>query len=280
MNPKKYVMVTHWDKHWDALPNHETYFPKDRILFELVNDNLVDNAPTLFIKLKNKRTKKPERTWIGYVYEFKEQADKVYFKVNLEKEVPLPEISEKKYLVLKEGWYLIDCCSKEGSIQLEFSLYPPLFYSLLKTREGGEFEDYVFMLLKLVGIHNIYKFENREQRGKPDGFFVFGKHLAVIYDCTLKEDFAESKAQQIENYCSQLKGGKLRYKTRAGEKEYDISARDKQVWIITRGNTRLVKQVDDIKIKEVSIQRLIEIYKKRLKENLDEGELEKELINI
>jgi len=54
------VMVTHWDGHWDALPNNETYYTKKMIRFELEVDKLLDGASTLFIKL-DKETKKPEK---------------------------------------------------------------------------------------------------------------------------------------------------------------------------------------------------------------------------
>ncbi len=49
-----------------------------------------------------------------------------------------------------------------------------------------------------------------KQKGRPDGFFVFGKHLAVIYDCTLEKDFKKEKSQQILNYVNQLKNEVLK----------------------------------------------------------------------
>jgi len=49
-----------------------------------------------------------------------------------------------------------------------------------------------------------------KQKGRPDGFFVFGKHLAVIYDCTLEKDFEKEKNQQIDNYVNQLKNEVLK----------------------------------------------------------------------
>jgi hypothetical protein len=121
-----------------------------------------------------------------------------------------------------------------------------------------EFENHTFWLLKLIGIHRLYRFE--KQRGNADGFFIFG-NLAVIYDCTLEEEFDETKKQQIQNYHAQLKSGKLEHE----KTFYDISHRQKQVWITSRGSPRVIKQIDDITVKEVPVQELIKIYKTRIK---------------
>jgi len=144
---------------------------------------------------------------------------------------------------------------------------------MLTTSDWKEFENYTFWLLKLIGIHKLHRFE--KQRGRADGFFIFG-NLAVIYDCTLEMKFDEAKKQQLENYCLQLKGGRLEH----DKTVYDISHHRKQVWIITRGVPRIIKQIDDIPIKEVPVQELIKIYKTRIKEDIDEKELEKALISI
>ena len=67
---------------------------------------------------------------------------------------------------------------------------------------------------------------------------------------------------------------------RGREKEYDIKDYNKQVWIITRGATRLIKEIYNIQVKEVSINKLIEIYGKRMEEDLDEEDLEIMLTHI
>jgi len=265
----KYVMVTHWDGHWDALPNNETHYTKKMIRFELKADKLLDRAPTLFVKL-NKETKKPEKAWIGYVYGFKDEDNKVHFKVHIEKSISLKDIPQH-YLSLKEGWYLEE--KVEPIIPPEFALYPPFFYSMLTTSDWKGFENFTFWLLKLIGIHKLHRFE--KQRGRADGFFIFG-NLAVIYDCTLEGEFDTTKRQQIENYCLQLKSGRLEHE----KTFYDVSHCQKQVWIITRGALRIIKQIDDISIKEVPVQELIKIYKTRIKEDIGEKELEKALISI
>jgi len=278
----KYVMVTHWDDHWNNLKNQGTYYTENMIEKEVNINNLVENASTLFIttlfiKLEDRGGHKfgpPQRAWIGSVYGFRKVRDEIHFKVKIDKEIPLSKVPEE-YLSLSPGWYLRDWyLLEEEVVLLECFLYPPFFDSLLTTKAPKEFEEYVFKLLKLLGIHNIHKFE--DQKGRPDGFFIF-KILAVIYDCTLNENFEEEKAQQIKNYYAQLESGRLEY----GEKYYyPISNRRKQVWIITRGRPRLVQRIDDVEVKEVPVQALIEIYVKRLIENLNETELEKELIDI
>jgi hypothetical protein len=239
--------------------------------FELTAEKLVEKTPTLFIKL-NEKTKKPEKAWTGYVYGFKEEGDRIRFKVNIEKTIPLADIP-MRHLSLKEGWYLVDKVIVEEVIPHEFSLYPPFFYALLTTRDWEEFESHTYWLLKLIGIHKLHRFER--QRGKADGFFIFG-NLAVIYDCTLEGEFGETKKQQIQNYYAQLKSGKLEHEITS----YNISSSQKQVWIISRGSPRLIKQIDDVTVKEVSVQELIKIYKTRIKEDISEEELEKVLASI
>jgi len=43
---------------------------------------------------------------------------------------------------------------------------------------------------------------------------------------------------------------------------------------------RIIKQIDDISIKEVPVQELIKIYKTRIKEDIGEKELEKHLQHL
>jgi hypothetical protein len=264
---KKYIMITHWENHWDAIPNQETCYPKKYIRFEPIAENVVEKTATLFIKL-DKKTRKPDKAWVGHVSRFKDKGNKICFKVNVERQVLLADIPER-YLLLKEGWYLENWYLKGAeALPREFALYPPFLYPLLTTEDWREFEDHAFWLLKLIGIHRLHRFE--KQRGKADGFFIFG-NLAVIYDCTLEGGFEEAKAQQIENYCAQLKGGRLE----RGESVYEVGRHQKQVWIITRGTPRIIKRIDDITVKEVPVQELIKIYKKRMEEDVSEEELEK-----
>jgi hypothetical protein len=74
-------MITHWDRHWGDLPDQETFCTK-RLIDKQVLNNLVENALTLFIKIKllSDETKVPERAWIGYVYGFRDEKDRIRFK--------------------------------------------------------------------------------------------------------------------------------------------------------------------------------------------------------
>jgi hypothetical protein len=275
---KSYIMVTHWDGHWDSIPKNETHYHKKRIKFDPKAENLIERAPTLFIKL-DKNTKKAEKAWIGCVCNIRKEDPIVRFNVFVEREVPLSEIPER-YRGFKEGWYLIDWIWIDWSEWWFWNrwlgnLYPPFFASLGRTENWEEFENGVFLLLKLIGLHNLHRFERQEQRGRSDGFFVF-KNLVVIYDCTLEKDFEKSKAQQIENYVSQLKSDRISWR----DKKYTIRDHEKQVWIITRGTPRVIEQRDDIKVKEVPVQELIKIYGERLKEDVDEEGLVRKLLDI
>ena len=270
----RYIMITHWKGHWEALSERETYYTKNMIRFEVTPDKLVDYTRTIFIKL-NEKTKSPEGAWIGYVYGFKDEGNRIRFRYNLERSIPLESLP-KSLFSLKEGWYLDLEEWRSGLrevIPFECILFPPFFHLLLRTKDSKEFEDLTFWLLKLIGVHRLYKFE--KQAGRPDGFFIF-RNLAVIYDCTLNPRFEEEKEQQIMNYCAQLRSGKLEYERDI----FDIGDFRKQVWIITRGNSRIIKRVDDIIIREVCVQNLIEIYKDRIIKNFSEEELEEKFLAI
>lgn len=268
----RYIMVTHWANHWDRLTGNQTYYTfrtlKNDISFLKETWKGGQPVPTIFIKL-NENTKVPERAWEGYTSDFKidSKRKRIYFRVKIEKEVQVPF----KYRNLREGWYTEKF---EEVVSESAILFPPFFYIMRKTSSWDEFEEYVYYLFKLLGIHNIYKYE--KQRGAPDGFFKFG-NLAVVYDATLERDFEESKRDQINNYCNLLKSGRIQYQTIT----VDVSNCRKQVWIITRGlSSRIIREQDEVTVKEVPIDELIKIYQKRIEDNLKEVELEDELKNI
>ena len=220
-------MVTSWRDHWDNIKDNTTYYTFGMLrgisVSEIENLRIARiHIPTIFIKL-NKETKHPERAWEGDVLILRVDHDneKICFRVNIAREITIPS----KYRNNREGWYV----EHLGIIIPEdLILFPPFIYSLRKTRDWREFEDYVYYLLKLVGIHILYLY--KKQRGEPDGFFKFG-NLAVIYDATLEENFIEKKKTQIRNYCGILKSGKIEFDHRV----INVSSCIKQVWIITRG---------------------------------------------
>lgn len=260
-------MVTHWEKHWDNLSNKETYFTRGMLKKGMSIDKIMENTPTIFIKLKSKHDKSAEKAWEGKVYGFKIKEDRIRFKVNIEKEIPIPP----EYSNYLEGWYVEG--SEEEALSPRGIIYPPFFYILISTNDWREFERHTHNLLKLLGIHQIIEYE--KQRGQPDGFFKIG-NLAVIYDATLMGDFEKSKETQIANYAGQLKASSLKYKNRT----INIANCNKQVWIITRGSSRILEKVDNITIKEVPINKIIEVYSERIEKTIDEMELENKLKNL
>ena len=266
----RYIMVTHWDDHWDRLRNNETHFSKGMLKGKMSLSRIKDYTPTLFIKL-NKNTREVEAAWEGETYDFKEEVNRIKFKVKIFRKL---EKLPQKYASYNEGWYLEYFEELPSLVPDELIIYPPFIYILERSGDWGEFESYTYLLLKLLGIHEIHKFG--KQKGLPDGFFKF-RNLVVMYDSTLEKGFEESKRTQVRNYINQLKQNEIRL----GNKTVSIIGCKKQVWIITRGTTRVLGRVDDIVVKEVSITDLIHTYKDRiLKESVDEVWLEKRLEEI
>lgn len=261
-------MVTDWKEYWDQLPNGQAYYTKNMFKGKMNIEKIKDCTPTLFIKI-NKSTGKFEKMWKGFVYNFKIEANKIKFKVKIDGEV---ENFPQKYLDYSKGWYIEEI---EEEIPCDLIFFPPFLYILEKTNDWEKFEEYTYVLLKMVGIHKIIKF--KKQKGTADGFFKI-RNFAVIYDCTLKGEFENEKKQQIKNYLNQLKQSEIKFENKT---TINIQNCTKQVWIITRGTNRIIEKVDDITIKEIPVCDIIKIFKERLlKENVDEIWLEKELREI
>ncbi|MCX8649489.1 hypothetical protein J3U21_08590 [Gilliamella sp. B2776] len=131
------------------------------------------------------------------------------------------------------------------------------------------FEDSVFDLLKLIGLNKIFQFDRDCQAGKADGFFIID-NLAVMYDCTLKSDFESYKEEQIENYINKLnQKSQLTFNIKKIDggitpKTMVLTGKNKQVWIVTKGESKEINDYDNVKVKEISIHDLCEIFKKRL----------------
>lgn len=91
-------------------------------------------------------------------------------------------------------------------------------------------------------------------------------------------DFYEKALYNLSTTCPIFyKKGMIEYENRT------INIRDceKSVWIITRiGNQRIIKQVDEIFVKEVPIEKLIELHRKRIELDIDETGFEKELRSL
>ncbi|HLP91589.1 MAG TPA: hypothetical protein VK184_23765 [Nostocaceae cyanobacterium] len=155
----------------------------------------------------------------------------------------------------------------------------------LKISEPAEFEDYVFLLLRLMGIHNLYQYDQKNQAGKADGFFMIGS-FAVMYDCTLRKNFEEHKKEQIENYVNKLKNSQITIDFRLTDggvkrKTLQIQGKNRQVWIITLNNTRELFDVDGIRVKEVAVQDILKILHQKINSDVfEEDELSTSLAVI
>ncbi|OUL35531.1 hypothetical protein BV372_10805 [Nostoc sp. T09] len=155
-----------------------------------------------------------------------------------------------------------------------------------QIKSSDEFEDAVFSLLRLIGIHAVYQYSREAQAGRADGFFIL-ENLAVMYDCTLRDSFEEYKKDQIENYINKLSNkSQLTIETRRadggrGSKTLQIQGKSRQVWIITRGSTREILDFDGIKVKEIAVKDLIAIATKRCKQlSYDADILSNELLML
>jgi len=132
-------------------------------------------------------------------------------------------------------------------------------------------------LLKLLGIQNVHHFLGERQAGRADGFLKTG-NLAILYDCTLRAGLVEvDKQEQINNYCAQLQRGVIDLAENIKEEFYQHK---KQVWIISKGSTRLIKIVNTITVKEVHVADITALYQERLLGNMSQQLLETRLENL
>jgi len=250
--------------------------------------------------------------WYGFVRNIDKKGhgekDKTYFEVILKK----PKMSDdqlskfKKYT--ESRWHVrsdelptppassddahpdllppADSATAEVPPESAAKSYPdeqllPGFVALLKeTRNPEEFELGVYLMLRLLGIHRVFPIPQRQQAGKGDGFFRFA-NLAVIYDCTLSSDFEKYKEQQVKNYCGQLLDGNVRVPPNVDE---DVKQAQKQVWIITKGTSRVLEErggnTGIVIVKEIGIEDIKQLYLDRLSNPLDDRGLEKRLTAI
>lgn len=136
---------------------------------------------------------------------------------------------------------------------------------------GHFFENYTFLILKLLGISNIYPIPQDRQDGKCDGIFKID-NLEVIYDCTLRDklDWKDRKKTQISNYINQIRQTKTTEKYILDGKSVDKTISfnqnaEKQIWIITKGETGIYEDIDGaVVVKEICIYDLIQLVEERL----------------
>ncbi len=261
-----YIMVTHWRTHWKGI--ERTYYTSNVIYFSL--KEIQEGVTTIFVK-RNERNKEIEHilkgTISGIEIQGKEGKEVIHFNVNIEREISIDEFKrEFPWIKIPEesGWYKYE-------ISIPRELYPPFFRDLKETTSPEEFEDKVYLLLKLLGITTIHKYSRKRQAGLPDGIFKIG-NLVVMYDATLSTDI-DKKKQQIDNYVNNLMRDEIVI-FKEPKETWNIRNFFKEVWIITKeGPSREEEDVSGIKVKIVSIDSLINLYIKRLQEIDREEEL-------
>ena len=275
----QYVMVTNWALHWDKLgqKNNSTLFTLSVIKDNLGDGNWLAEATTLFIKRNDDNTF--ERSWIGKSKNFRMDANGgktgIRFEVSDLKETVCPD----EFKSYTNGWHLnkskVSFLPPTNTPVTNENLQPS-FFKEMENCSWDKFELHCFHLLRLLGINNIHKFPQASNKGKADGFFKIYT-LTVIYDATLDDNYLPQKEQQIENYINQLKKDKIAFSPRS----YTIKDTEKQVWLITRGAmVRNLRIEDLIKVKEIPYTKLIDIYLKRLQEEVVTDDLCDMLKNI
>ena len=259
----KYVMVSVWNN-WPTNCD-DSYYTNNLIKCKVNKDKI--NMETLFINPKKKKA------WLGYI-RYKEKTEKrTYYDLKIEREeTAIPEELKSQEI----GWYLYPHDIQESQPLQDKSFEPPFFDRLRTTKDPAVFENDVYCLLRLIGIHDIKKYPQNKQAGRCDGEFIFDK-IAVKYDATLNEHYKSNKKEQIKNYRLQLEGDE---RFEFATKNMDIKGKYKYVWIITRGISKFLDNNNNVIISEISIENLISLYHDRLNSSWTESELEEKLISL
>ncbi|GEM_PF-1085360 len=278
-----YILVAKLKDHWGNIPNQETSYDLNLIPSREFLHNLNENVVSYFVNINSYQ---PKRLWRGFVKNIKINGNHLFFKVEVTDELEWDTYFDKYN---KIGWYVDNKIVKlkynteakinnqNLSINNNFDNLPQFVKNLLNSNSYASFEDGVNKLIKLIGVNDLFDFDKRNQRGMADGFFIFKDKLVVIYDATLENNYINVKAQQINNYVNILKEGKIDY---YDKRSFNIANYEKQVWIVTKGQSKQIKIQDNIKIKEISIDDLYNIYLARIQQNYELEILISKLINI
>lgn len=268
-DPKKYVMVTVFEDHWDRIPGDRTSFELRHLKDGLTVDALQGETPTLFIR-KNRATRAYEQAWVGKVYNIRRKEEKIFFSVAIHASIEAPAEFRK----LPIGWYARDF-ETPAVDSPNPALTLPLFQTLRETLSWEQFEDGIHTLIQLCGVNDLYAVPRSDQRGKADGFFKL-RALAVLYDSTL-EPSVDPKQTQWQNFVAQMKQNPFPFESRS----YNIENCEKQVWIVGRGwASRKIQEIDHVPVKAIGIQDLLNVYYRRLRERWDEKRLEEVLRSL
>ncbi|HRK00815.1 MAG TPA: hypothetical protein PL089_14490 [Ignavibacteria bacterium] len=270
-----YVMITQWKNHWDKIAGNRTRYDTYMFRNGMNSTQFIENETTIFIKLSDTAPHVPETAWSGSVNNISEINGKVHFTVNIVNRIEIPE----SYKQLSSGWYFYPdtrIVAPSEKTEKPNELRPKFFDTIVSITEFTQFENLVNVLLRYIGINDVYPFNQLKQAGRADGFFKI-KNLLVMYDATLNTNFEPDKNQQIRNYVSNLNSGNISY----GELNFTTTSLEKQVWIITRGKTRRINIIDDIVIKEVSVETLIQIFLEKVQDfTINETEFTNILRNV
>ncbi|MBI5779122.1 MAG: hypothetical protein HZA49_06665 [Planctomycetes bacterium] len=275
----KFIMITTWWGHWDNIRGDSTYYSTTMVPSKIKKEEILklQNVETLFIKIPSDKDF-ITGCWTGKTTNFREEMQSGKPIIRFDVIIGLRASFPTQYQDLKSGWYCEDWQSSPAVVE-DKSFDPPFFDILNTTTDHKHFETHAYRLLKVLGLHTLYKFPMQDQSGKSDGFFVF-KSLAVIFDMTLRKDFEQAKKVQMENYCGQLKNGMIEIIKGGKKREFNVGSNARQVWIITNGSSREIRTIDGITIKEVPIKNIMELYRKRIQDDLDEADFEKKLLAL
>lgn len=295
-----YIIVTVHSSYFNVTGRtKEIPYPKRFIrpvVLENIDKKTILNSKCIFAYKEGKLIKK---LYIGIIENVTNQdADNIYCNILINDEIESDEKFNKYngWSILPEKDFIFTIKNKHDTVNVnesqenfpqetkniqeltipnEINLLPTFFEEITKTTDFNRFEELTYLLLKLIGLNDLIKINPRDAAGKADGFFRIG-NFAVIYDATLKENYLDFKKMQIKSYIERLKDEIF---TDVDE-EFEFPNFKKAVWIITKGENKVIRNASGIKIKEVSIKSLITVYSNRLKYNWSEEKLEENLLNI
>src|SRR5207237_607123 len=136
-----YILVTHWNDHWDCLGNRETRYPNKMIRTNPAQ--LQENMESIFIKVDG--AKRIQKGWRGSVHNIKSRNETTFFTITIDQELDRSDLHE--YDRLPEGWHVKSSGESLAENQHENDLLPSFFTKLERTEDHSEFEDLVYKLL-------------------------------------------------------------------------------------------------------------------------------------
>lgn len=96
----KYIMVTDFDNHWDKIEQNFTSYSTNMVKPKMPKGKYISGTSTIFIK-KYEFSDEVEKVWPGKVWDIEKLPGKIFFRVEIEKEIVCP----KEYSLWGNGWY-------------------------------------------------------------------------------------------------------------------------------------------------------------------------------